>query len=162
MFWNDESCCILPNTSTFYYFLTAIHKTYLYAETVVFFYCLKILKYYSLILKLKVLKNINNNDATICVQQEIGQRRAQLEYEHSMLVRHHESTQDLEYKHLAALQKMKDEQLRKQHETERDNQKDYNLCAEADLRKKHALEVKQQPRSLRVSNFTLVVEKSCL
>ncbi|XP_059147158.1 serine/threonine-protein kinase TAO3-like isoform X1 [Physella acuta] len=88
-------------------------------------------------------------------QEEIGQRRAQLEYEHSMLVRHHESTQDLEYKHLAALQKMKDEQLRKQHETERDNQKDYNLCAEADLRKKHALEVKQQPRSLRAKEIQI-------
>lgn len=88
--------------------------------------------------------------------QEIAQRRAQLEYEHTMLVRHHESTQDLEYKHLAALQKMKDEQLKKQHETERDNQTDYNLCAEAELRKKHALEVKQQPRSLKVSIYSWI------
>ncbi|XP_071094275.1 serine/threonine-protein kinase TAO3-like isoform X1 [Haliotis cracherodii] len=83
------------------------------------------------------------------LKEEIGQRRAQLEYEHTMLVRHHESTQDLEYKHLAAIQKMRDEQLRKQHETERENQKEYTINAEADLRKKHALEVKQQPRSLK-------------
>ena len=67
-----------------------------------------------------------------------------------MLIRHHESTQDLEYKHLAVLQKMKDEQLRRQHETERENQTDYNQCAEAELRKKHNMEVKQQPRSLKV------------
>ncbi|CAG5128414.1 unnamed protein product [Candidula unifasciata] len=89
------------------------------------------------------------------MQEEIAQRRAQLEYEHTMLVRHHESTQDLEYKHLAALQKMKDEQLKKQHETERDNQTDYNLCAEAELRKKHALEVKQQPRSLKAKEIQI-------
>lgn len=89
------------------------------------------------------------------LQEEIGQRRAQLEYEHTMLIRHHESTQDLEYKHLAALQKMKDEQLRKQHETERENQTDYNQCAEADLRKKHNMEVKQQPRSLRAKEIQI-------
>ncbi|XP_013085302.1 serine/threonine-protein kinase TAO1-like isoform X2 [Biomphalaria glabrata] len=87
--------------------------------------------------------------------EEIGQRRAQLEYEHSMLVRHHESTQDLEYKHLAALQKMKDEQLKKQHETERENQTAYNQFAEGELRKKHALEVKQQPRSLRAKEVQI-------
>lgn len=80
----------------------------------------------------------------------MSQRRAQLEYEHTMLVRHHESTQDLEYKQLAALQKCKDEQLKRQHETEKDNQREYNTRAEAELRKKHALEVKQQPRSLKV------------
>ncbi|GFO29630.1 serine/threonine-protein kinase tao1 [Plakobranchus ocellatus] len=89
------------------------------------------------------------------LQEEIGQRRAQLEYEHTMLIRHHESTQDLEYKHLAALQKMKDEQLRKQHETERENQTDYNQCAEAELRKKHNMEVKQQPRSLRAKEIQI-------
>ena len=71
-----------------------------------------------------------------------------------MLRRHHESTQSLEYKHQAVLQKMKDEQLRRQHETERENQTDYNQCAEAELRKKHNMEVKQQPRSLRVSYWS--------
>ncbi|XP_035828594.1 serine/threonine-protein kinase TAO1 isoform X2 [Aplysia californica] len=89
------------------------------------------------------------------LQEEIGQRRAHLEYEHSMLLRHHESTQELEYKHLATLQRMKDEQLKKQHETERENQKDYNQCAEQDLRKKHAMEVKQQPRSLRAKEIQI-------
>lgn len=74
-----------------------------------------------------------------------------------MLVRHHESTQDLEYKHLAALQKLKDDHLKKQHETERDNQTDYNQCAEQDLSKKHALEQKQQPRSLKVGRWLLVL-----
>ncbi|KAK7477446.1 hypothetical protein BaRGS_00031348 [Batillaria attramentaria] len=88
-------------------------------------------------------------------REEMGQRRAQLEYEHAMLVRHHESTQDLEYKHLAALQKLKDEQLKRQHETEKENQRDYNQRAEAELRKKHALEVKQQPRSLKAKEIQI-------
>ncbi|XP_041347445.1 serine/threonine-protein kinase TAO1-like isoform X2 [Gigantopelta aegis] len=83
------------------------------------------------------------------LREELSQRKAQLEYEHNMLVRHHESTQDLEYKHLAAIQKLRDEQLRKQHESERENQKQYTARAEQDLRKKHSLEVRQQPRSLR-------------
>ena len=87
------------------------------------------------------------------ISQELGHRKAQLEYEHNMLVRHHESTQDLEYKHLAAIQKLRDEQLRKQHESERENQKQYTARAEQELRKKHSLEVRQQPRSLRVNIF---------
>ncbi|KAL8562589.1 hypothetical protein ACOMHN_045853 [Nucella lapillus] len=89
------------------------------------------------------------------LREEMGQRRAQAEYEHSMLVRHHESTQDLEYKHLAALQRLKDEQLKRQHDSERDNQRDYNSRAEQDLRKKHSLEVKQQPRSLKAKEIQI-------
>ncbi|XP_076434862.1 serine/threonine-protein kinase TAO3-like isoform X1 [Babylonia areolata] len=89
------------------------------------------------------------------LKEEMGQRKAQLDYEHAMLVRHHESTQDLEYKHLAALQKCKDEQLKRQHETEKENQKDYNARAEQELRKKHALEVKQQPRSLKAKEIQI-------
>ena len=68
-----------------------------------------------------------------------------------MLLRHHESTQDLEQKHLRSIQELRDIHLKKQHHTERENQKEYNTKAEQDLRKKHALEQKQQPRSLRVS-----------
>lgn len=70
-----------------------------------------------------------------------------------MLLRHHESTQDLEYKHQAATQKLKIEHMKKQHETELANQKEYNQSAEAELRKKHSVEHKQQPRSLKVSSF---------
>lgn len=89
------------------------------------------------------------------LQEEMNQRRAHLEYEHSMLLRHHESTQELEFKHLSMLQRLKDEQLKRQHETERDNQKDYNQVTEQDLRKKHATEVKQQPRSLRAKEIQI-------
>lgn len=44
---------------------------------------------------------------------------------------------------------MKDEHLKKQHQTEKENQKEYNAKEEQQLRKKHALEHKQQPRSLK-------------
>jgi len=82
--------------------------------------------------------------------QELNKRQAQLEYEHQMLLRHHDSTRELEFKQLENVQKLRDEHLRKQHITERQNQQNYNTKAEQDLRKKHALEQKQQPRSLRV------------
>ncbi|XP_052268618.1 serine/threonine-protein kinase TAO1-like isoform X2 [Dreissena polymorpha] len=83
------------------------------------------------------------------LREELSKRQAQLEYEHQMLLRHHESTRDLEVKQLKCIQELRDEHIKKQHFTERQNQQNYNLKAEQDLRKKHALEQKQQPRSLR-------------
>ena len=74
-----------------------------------------------------------------------------------MLLRHHESTQEIEYRHLTSLQKLREEHMKKQHQTELTNQTEYSTRAEQELRKKHASEVKQQPRSLRVKmifNFT--------
>lgn len=68
-----------------------------------------------------------------------------------MLLRHHESTQEIEFRHLSSLQKLREDQMKKQHQTELTNQTEYSTNAEQDLRKKHASEVKQQPRSLRVS-----------
>ena len=90
------------------------------------------------------------NVSLIFVLQELNKRQAQLDYSHAMLLRHHESTQDLEYKHLAAIHRLRDDQMRKQHQTELTNQKDYNSRAERELRKKHALEARQQPKSLKV------------
>ena len=88
----------------------------------------------------------------ICVQ-ELNKREAQLEYSHSMLLRHHESTQDLEYKQLASIHKMRDDQMRTQHQTELTNQKEYMTRLEREMKRKHAMEVKQQPKSLRVSTL---------
>ena len=67
-----------------------------------------------------------------------------------MLLRHHESTQDLEYKQLASIHKMRDDQMRTQHQTELTNQKEYMTRLEREMKRKHATEVKQQPKSLRV------------
>ncbi|KAL5016280.1 hypothetical protein ScPMuIL_005869 [Solemya velum] len=62
------------------------------------------------------------------LREEINKRQVQLDYEHTMLLRHHDSTQDLEYKHLSSIQRLRDDQMKKQHQTE---------------------QVKQQPRSLK-------------
>ena len=67
-----------------------------------------------------------------------------------MLLRHHESTQDLEYKQLAAIHKMRDDQMKKQHQTELTNQKEYTTRMEREMKRKHSMEVKQQPKSLKV------------
>ncbi|XP_021374668.1 serine/threonine-protein kinase TAO3-like isoform X2 [Mizuhopecten yessoensis] len=81
--------------------------------------------------------------------EELSKRQAQLEMEHAMLLRHHSGTQDLEYRQLQTLQKLRDDHLKKQHLTEHDNQREYNALEEQNLRKKHLLEHKQQPRSLK-------------
>ena len=73
-----------------------------------------------------------------------------MDYSHTMLLRHHESTQDLEYKQLASIHRLRDEQMRKQHQTELSNQREYTARAERELKRKHAMEVKQQPKSLKV------------
>ncbi len=55
----------------------------------------------------------------------------------------------LEYRQQRAVHQLRDEQIRKQHQTELANQQEYNLKRENELREKHALEVKQQPKSLK-------------
>lgn len=67
-----------------------------------------------------------------------------------MLLRHHEKTQELEYKQQRAVHALREEQVQRQHATELQNQQEYMQRAERDLRKKHALELKQQPKSLKV------------
>ena len=57
-----------------------------------------------------------------------------------MLLRHHESTQDLEYKQLASIHKMRDDQMRTQHQTELTNQKEYMTRLEREMKRKHATE----------------------
>ena len=81
-------------------------------------------------------------------------RQSQLEFAHHMLLRHHESTQDLEYKHVTAIHRLRDEQQSKQHRTEQLNQKEYSKRAERELKNRHAMEVKQQPKSLKVRTNT--------
>ena len=78
-----------------------------------------------------------------------------------MLLRHHETLQSLEYKHLTAIHRLRDDQMHRQHSTELANQKEYTLRTENELRKKHAMELKQQPKCLRVSH-TIVWTKFSL
>lgn len=67
-----------------------------------------------------------------------------------MLLRHHEKTQDLEYRQQKAVHQLREEQVQRQHDTELSNQHEYMQRAERELRKKHALQLKQQPKSLKV------------
>lgn len=68
-----------------------------------------------------------------------------------MLLRHHESTQELEFRQLSLVQRTRAELIRTQHQTELTNQMEYNKRREQELRQKHAMEVRQQPKSLKVS-----------
>lgn len=86
----------------------------------------------------------------------MNKRQQQLEQAHWMLLRHHEKTQELEYKQQKAVHALREEQVLRQHQTELQNQNDYMLRAERELRKKHALELKQQPKSLKVSNSSIL------
>uniref|UniRef100_A0A3Q1GCA8 non-specific serine/threonine protein kinase n=1 Tax=Acanthochromis polyacanthus TaxID=80966 RepID=A0A3Q1GCA8_9TELE len=66
-----------------------------------------------------------------------------------MLLRHHESMQELEFRHLGTIQKARAELIRTQHQTELTNQLEYNKRRERELRRKHVMEVRQQPKSLK-------------
>ena len=67
-----------------------------------------------------------------------------------MLLRHHDSTQELEYKQQQDLHRLRDDQIRQQHGSELTNQKEYTIRSESELKRRHATEVKQQPKSLKV------------
>uniref|UniRef100_A0A3B3SVX0 non-specific serine/threonine protein kinase n=1 Tax=Paramormyrops kingsleyae TaxID=1676925 RepID=A0A3B3SVX0_9TELE len=66
-----------------------------------------------------------------------------------MLLRHHESTQELEFRQLALVQRTRADLIRTQHQSELTNQMEYNKRRERELRRKHAMEVRQQPKSLK-------------
>lgn len=98
--------------------------------------------------KRKKLLNLHNLEQEL-LREELNKRQQQLEQAHWMLLRHHEKTQELEYKQQKAVHALREEQVLRQHQTELQNQNDYMLRAERELRKKHALELKQQPKSLK-------------
>ena len=87
------------------------------------------------------------------MREELSKRQAQLEEAHKMLLRHHSVTQSLETKQQVAVHSLKEEQLKRQHKTELLNQEEYMVRALRDLRKKHALQIKQQPKSLKVQSL---------
>ncbi|XP_047032564.1 serine/threonine-protein kinase Tao isoform X2 [Helicoverpa zea] len=83
------------------------------------------------------------------LREELNKRQNQLEQAHAMLLRHHEKTQELEYRQQKGVHALREEQLSNQHGTELANQREYMQRAEHELRKKHALQLKQQPKSLK-------------
>lgn len=84
--------------------------------------------------------------------QELNKKKTQKEMEHAMLIRHDESMQELEHRQLKTLQKLRMDLIRQQHQTELENQIEYNNRRERELHRKHVLELRQQPKNLKVSS----------
>uniref|UniRef100_A0A182JWB0 non-specific serine/threonine protein kinase n=2 Tax=Pyretophorus TaxID=44537 RepID=A0A182JWB0_9DIPT len=83
------------------------------------------------------------------LRDELSKKQQQLEQAHGMLIKHHEKTQDLEYRQQKSVHALREEQISKQHESELRNQNEYMDRAERELLRRHALELKQQPKSLK-------------
>ena len=78
---------------------------------------------------------------------------------HTMLVRHHECTQEMEFRHLELIQKMRLDHQKTQQSTEWTNQMEYNKRVELDLKRRHMMEQKQQPKTLKVSKSFQTIHK---
>ncbi|XP_033627639.1 serine/threonine-protein kinase TAO1-like isoform X3 [Asterias rubens] len=89
------------------------------------------------------------------LREVLHKRQIIKEMEHVMGLRHHEQTQSLEYRHLKQIQNLRSDQMEKQFETELANQGEYNKRAQRELRKKHGLETKQQPKNLRAKEQSI-------
>ncbi|KAL7745529.1 hypothetical protein ACLKA6_015520 [Drosophila palustris] len=83
------------------------------------------------------------------LRDELSKKQHQLEQAHGMLLKHHEKTQELEYRQQKSVHQLREEQINKQHDTELHNQKDYMDRIKKELVRKHALELRQQPKSLK-------------
>ncbi|KAL8176643.1 UNVERIFIED_CONTAM: hypothetical protein K2H54_037218 [Gekko kuhli] len=99
--------------------------------------------------KRKMLLARHNLDQDL-LREELNKKQTQKDLECAMLLRQHESTQELEFRHLHTVQRTRTELTRLQHQTELSNQLEYNKRREQELRQKHAMEVRQQPKSLKV------------
>ncbi|XP_067343935.1 serine/threonine-protein kinase TAO2 isoform X2 [Channa argus] len=88
------------------------------------------------------------------LREDLNKKQTLKDLECAMLLRHHESTQELEFRQLGLVQRTRAELIRTQHQTELTNQMEYNKRREQELRQKHAVEVRQQPKSLKVSEST--------
>ncbi|XP_053550384.1 serine/threonine-protein kinase TAO2 isoform X1 [Bombina bombina] len=99
--------------------------------------------------KRKMLLARHNLDQDL-LREELNKKQTQRDLECAMLLRQHECTQELEFRHLQLLQHTRSELIRMQHQTELGNQLEYNKRREQELRQKHAAEVRQQPKSLKV------------
>ncbi|XP_027019007.1 serine/threonine-protein kinase TAO2 isoform X3 [Tachysurus fulvidraco] len=80
---------------------------------------------------------------------DLNKKQTLKDLECAMLLRHHETTQELEMRQLSLVQRTRADLIRTQHQSELTNQLEYNKRREQELRQKHAVEVRQQPKSLR-------------
>lgn len=79
-----------------------------------------------------------------------------------MLLRHHEDTRNLETRQQRAVHALRGDQVTRQHETELQHQHDYSERAHNDLRKRHASQLRQQPKSLKVSVIYILFLKKLI
>ncbi|XP_077966917.1 uncharacterized protein LOC120341823 isoform X1 [Styela clava] len=85
------------------------------------------------------------------LREELNLKQQHKDKEHEMLLRQHDATQSLEYKHLHAIHTQRIEHLKSQHQTELSNQMEYSQRRESELKRKHLAAIRQQPKSLKVS-----------
>ncbi|XP_028990641.1 serine/threonine-protein kinase TAO2 isoform X1 [Betta splendens] len=107
--------------------------------------------------KRKMLLGRHNLEQDL-LREDLNKKQTLKDLECAMLLRHHESTQELEFRQLGLVQRTRAELIRTQHQTELTNQMEYNKRREQELRQKHAVEVRQQPKSLKVSETTQIEE----
>uniref|UniRef100_A0A8C2PTK7 Serine/threonine-protein kinase TAO3 n=1 Tax=Cyprinus carpio TaxID=7962 RepID=A0A8C2PTK7_CYPCA len=88
-------------------------------------------------------------------KEELNKKKTQKEMEHAMLIRQDESTQELEHRQLKTLQKLRMDLIRLQHQTELENQIEYNNRRERELHRKHVLELRQQPKNLKAMELQI-------
>jgi len=77
-------------------------------------------------------------------------RGEQMPVAHAALLRQHESTRELELSHLAKLQRLRVDQARDQHGVEQLNQAEYTKRLKQELVAKHAAQIKQIPKNIKV------------
>ncbi|XP_061624836.1 serine/threonine-protein kinase TAO3 isoform X2 [Phyllopteryx taeniolatus] len=82
-------------------------------------------------------------------REELNKKKSHKEAEHAALIRHDESTRELEGRQLRSLQKLRVDLIRLQHQTELDNQMEYNARRQRELRRKHVLQLRQQPKNIK-------------
>jgi len=84
-----------------------------------------------------------------CLREELDLKQIQKKKEHEVLIHQHDSTQNLEYKHLNDIHNLRMERLKSQHQTELVNQTEYSKSQLNEMKRKHAQALRQQPKHLK-------------
>jgi thousand and one amino acid protein kinase len=84
------------------------------------------------------------------LEELIVRRREHITLMHKMQLAHHEAIREREQNHLAALQHLRCEQIRAQHDAELTNQREYTKRLQQELNTRHAAAQKQVPKNMKV------------
>ncbi|CAD6197439.1 unnamed protein product [Caenorhabditis auriculariae] len=83
-------------------------------------------------------------------EDDMNIQERQMETRQALLMKQHEMTRNLEIEHLTELHVLKKKHQDAQYESETANQNEYTRRLTEELRKKHALQSRQQPRDLKL------------